>query len=297
MRLDCVVVGAGPAGLTAAIYLARFRRDFVVIDSGESRCARIPVSHNHPGFPGGVPGKRLLKRMRRQAEHYGATIRDGRVEAVVPERGGFRVRLAGETLHARKVILACGVTDNEPPIPGVDAAVAQGLMRICPICDGYEVIGQSVGVIVKDIHGVREAIFLTTYSDDVTLIHLGEALPPAERAALKKAGVELVATTIDRLVLDHRRLVAVCYGGGEPRRFDAVYSALGITPRNDLAEGAGAKLDASGRLFVTDHQMTSVEGLYAAGDLVRGLNQISTAQGEGAIAATDIHNGLRRGTV
>ena len=294
--LDCVVVGAGPAGLTAAIYLARFRRDFVVFDTGESRAGWIPVSHNHPGFPKGVRGVTLLARMRRQAERYGARIEAGRVTAVTPAGKGFRVEIEdGPALRARNVLLACGVADHEPPLPGVKDAVRKGLIRICPICDGYEVIGQSVAVLGADALGVREAQFLTTYAERVTLIHTGlpKALPAKARRELAAARIELIETPIGRVVLDRRRIEALCFGPGEPRRFDALYSALGVSPRSELAQAAGARLDETGRLIVGDHQQTTLEGLYAAGDLVRGLNQISTAAGEAAIAATHIHNRLR----
>jgi thioredoxin reductase (NADPH) len=295
--LDCVVVGAGPAGLTAAIYLARFRRDFLVVDSGASRAAWIPRSHNHPGFPDGVRGKTLLARMRRQAERYGARIEAGRVEDLEPFREGFRLTGSLGELSARKVILATGVLDNEPPVPGLDEAVAKGLVRICPICDGYEVSGQKVGVIGCDVHGGREARFLKTWSEDVTLVHVGQpaALPDDERARLAEAGVEVLEAAIDGVTIERRRISAICFHG-EARRFDSVYSALGVSPRVQLAIKAGAALDeATGRLVVGEHQETSVPGLYAAGDVVRGLNQISVAEGEGAIAATDVHNGLREG--
>src|SRR4051794_3411317 len=117
-RYGCVVVGAGPAGLTAAIYLARFRRDLLVIDSGASRAARIPRSRNHPGFPRGVRGATLLSRMRRQAETYGARIEPGQVDGLETDAEGFRLTTAEGPVLARKVILATGVVDNEPPIPG-----------------------------------------------------------------------------------------------------------------------------------------------------------------------------------
>jgi thioredoxin reductase (NADPH) len=293
---DCVVIGAGPAGLTAAIYLARFRRDVLVIDGGASRAAWIPKSRNYPGFPDGVRGKTLLARMRRQAELYGAQIEAGYVDELNNLRGGFRLETAEGAVRAAKVILATGVIDNEPDVPGVEAAVLSGLIRVCPICDGYEVIGKTVGVIGADDHGAREARFLTTYSDDVWLIHTGPrgALSRTERQRLKAAGVGVIETPIERVVLDRRRIAALCFGPGEPRRFDVLYAGLGITPRVRLAVDAGAALDADGRLVVTAHQETSVPGLYAAGDVVRGLNQISTAEGEGAIAATDVHNCLRR---
>jgi thioredoxin reductase (NADPH) len=292
--LDCVVVGAGPAGLTAAIYLARFRRSFRVIDGGGSRAAWIPRSHNHPAFPGGVSGKVLLARIRRQAEDYGADIRAGHVEALRADAEGFTLSTDDGALRARKVILASGVIDNEPDLPGVEDAIRCGLLRVCPICDGYEVIGQRVAVIGDGEHGAREARFLTAYSDDVTLIHVGgrAGLSRAERQRLRAAGVQVIETPIERVMLDRRRISALCLGPGEPAAFDAVYAGLGITPRAKLAIDAGAKLDRSGRLVVGAHQQTSVAGLYAAGDVVRGLNQISVAEGEGAIAATDVHNRL-----
>jgi len=291
---DCVVVGAGPAGLTAAIYLGRFRRDVLVLDGGASRAAWIPLSHNHPGFPNGVRGKTLLGRMRRQAARYGARIESARVEDLHADGDGFRLVTERRTVAARRVVLATGVVDVEPEIPGVEAAITRGLIRVCPICDGYEIIGQRVGVLGRDAHAAREAIFLTTYTPHVTLIHGGppEALAEAERAALARAGVDLIEAPIESVALDRKRIAAVCFGPDRAVAFDCVYAALGVIPRNDLAVKAGAKLDAGGRLFVTDHQETSAPGLYAAGDVVRGLNQISTAEGEGAIAATHIHNAL-----
>jgi thioredoxin reductase (NADPH) len=294
--LDCLVVGAGPAGLTAAIYLARFRREFRVIESGASRAAWIPRSHNHPGFPGGVRGKTLLARMRRQAETYGARIDAGRVEDLRREEGLFVAGSSLGEIRARTVILATGVLDNEPNLPDLDSAVAKGLVRICPICDGYEVTDQRVGVLSHDAHGAAEARFLTTYTRDIALIHVGapDALPDEERRRLAADGIELIETPIESVRFEKRRITALCFDG-RARAFDSIYSALGVTPRIQLAVKAGAELDESGRLVVGDHQETSVPGLYAAGDVVRGLNQISTAEGEAATAATDIHNRLRMG--
>lgn len=293
--LDAVVVGAGPAGLTAAIYLGRFKRNFLVLDSGESRASWIPVSHNHPGFPDGVNGDELLRRMRVQAEKYGARIRPGRAQALKVEDGLFRLAVDGEALAARSVLLACGVEDIEPRLPDVEGCVRRTLIRLCPICDGYEVQGQSVGVIGEGDHAAAEAIFLTTYSDQVALIQIGDPakLSPEMRQRLERFGVEVIETSCDRVVLEQEKIQALCFEGGEPRRFDVLYSAMGVRPRTELALQAGAKVDETGRLLVGDHQETSVAGLYAAGDLVRGLNQISTAEGEAAIAATDIHNRLR----
>ena len=293
-ELDCVIVGAGPAGLTAAIYLARFRRRFRVIESGESRAGWIPRTRNHPGFPGGIGGRALLGRMRRQAEAYDAEVVRGCVESLQRVGGLFRLTTSDGELTARAVILATGVQDNAPPIPGLEDGVARGLVRICPICDGYEVTGQTVGVIGRDDHCAREAVFLQTWAKTVSFIHVGEGpLPAATGRMLTSAGVEIIESAMRSVRIERRRIVAFDFEASVTRSFDAVYSALGVTPRVKLARDAGAKLDDGGRLIVSDHQETSVPGLYAAGDVVRGLNQISTACGEAAIAATAVHNSLR----
>jgi thioredoxin reductase (NADPH) len=150
-------------------------------------------------------------------------------------------------------------------------------------------------VIGRDAHAAREAQFMTTWTDRVSLIWTDPEHPPgdAERRRLAAGGVEILEAPIERVVLDAEKISALCFAAETTRGFDAVYSALGVTPHTRLAVRAGARLDEGGRLVVSEHQETSVEGLYAAGDVVRGLNQISTAEGEGAIAATAIHNRLR----
>jgi thioredoxin reductase (NADPH) len=290
-RLDAIVVGAGPAGLTAALYMARFRREVLVIDGGDSRAAWIPTTHNHPGFPDGVTGLALLDLQRRHALRYGARIRSGHVEALSAIDEGFELLVGGETLRAATVLLACGVEDHAPPLPGVDEAVRRTLLRICPICDGFEVSGQRVGVIGDDTLGAREALFLRTYTDTLTLIHIGppDALPTDQRDQLARADVAVVEAPIESVELQPEGLRALCLSGTGRLEFDALYSALGVTPRTGLALAAGARHDDEGRLVVDAHQQTSIPGLYAAGDMVRGLNQITTAQGEAAA----MHNRLR----
>jgi thioredoxin reductase (NADPH) len=144
---DCVVIGAGPAGLTAAIYLARFRRRLLVVDAAESRAEWIPRSHNHTGFPDGVSGVELLRRMRLQAERYGARIQRGSIEALIREGDGFMARGSGLEISAGTILIATGVVDTPPAIPDARNAVRRGLLRFCPICDGYEVIDKRLAVI------------------------------------------------------------------------------------------------------------------------------------------------------
>lgn len=293
--LDSVVVGAGPGGLTAAIYLGRFHRPTLVIDAGDPRAGWIPTSHNHPGFPDGINGGELLGLMQGQARLYGAEIRSGAVTRLHhdEEAGVFTLTATEGEFLARNVILATGVQDVQPDIPGLYAATQRGLIRWCPICDGYEVTDKRVAVIGRDPHGVREVEFLRTYSDRLALVLIdGGALDDENRRALAEAGAELIAC--DAADVSFEADEVVVQAGGRTHRFDSAYPALGMEPRSKLAHDAGARLDEDDRLWVNGHMMTSIPGLYAAGDMVRGLNQISIAQAEGAIAATDIHNRLRK---
>lgn len=295
--LDAVIVGAGPAGLTAAIYLARFHRSFAVLHDGRSRARWIPRTHNHPGFPGGVKGTTLLGRMRRQAESFGAAIREGRVERVT--RGGDGVfTLSGEgiSLRARTVLLATGVHDNRPPLRGIETAMRRAVVRICPICDAYEVTGKRIAVVGDSELAAREGQFLRRYSDAVTVINVAgpEALSAETQQGLAAAGIRLVDAALTEIALRPDGVDLTASGDRPVLAFDTLYAALGCAARNELAEAAGVEVSELGYLVAgQEHQETAVPGLYAAGDVVRGLNQISVAQAEAAIAATAMHNWLR----
>lgn len=290
-QVDVLVIGAGPAGLTAATYLARFRRSVLVADGGKPRASWIPVSHNMPGFPEGIGGADILSRMREQAAEHGAKMENERVQTLLQNGSNFTAVLSKAKVTARAVLLATGVVDHHPPLPGVADAVERSLVRICPICDGYEATGKAVAVIGDGPMGLREAAFLRTYSDRVTLIHVGQA--PVDLAEAERLGVEVLTGPIEAVRLETGQASCVTWGGAE-RAFDHVYSALGTTPAVDLAVRLGARRADDGRLLVDDHQATSVPGLWAAGDVVRGLNQIAVATAEAAVAATAIHNALRR---
>ncbi|MDP3403177.1 MAG: NAD(P)/FAD-dependent oxidoreductase, partial [Brevundimonas sp.] len=237
---EILIIGAGPAGLTAATYLSRFRRRVLVADGGAPRARWIPVSHNMPGFPEGITGDAILNRMTDQAVEYGAVIESGRVETLTRERGLFVARLNGRDVRVRAVLLATGVIDHHPDLPGVERAIERSLVRICPICDGYEATGKAVAVIGEDDRGAREAAFLRTYSDRVTLIHVGPAgnLPHLEE--LKRLGIELIRTSIEDVRLEGDKVMALAWGGTF-RAFDLVYSALGTSPNADLASALGAR--------------------------------------------------------
>ena len=292
---DCLVIGGGPAGMTAAIYLARFHLSVRVVDAGQSRVTWIPRTHNHAGYPGGITGVELLERMREQATEFGIRVEQGLVEHLARTDDGFDARSAdGEPIRARTVLLATGVVNKQPPIsPELHAvAMKRGLIRYCPICDGYEVTDKRVGVIGNRTHGFKEAVFLRTYTRDVTLIAPDQdvELSDDENAKLRELGIEAVGGPCASLRVEDDRIVAPTPRG--ELTFDSIYPALGSVIRSELAMALGADGSSDGCLVVDDHQRTSVPGLYAAGDVVRGLNQISHAMGEGGVAATTLRNDL-----
>lgn len=298
--LDCLVIGGGPAGLTAAIYLARFRRRFQVIDSGASRAAWIPISHNHAGFPDGIHGTTLLERMRAQARKFGAPILAGTVTGLERRADGVFVASIGEDrLTARTVLLATGVVDQEPDLPDLPDVVQRGLIRHCGICDGYEVIGHKVGVIGRGSSGLHEALFLRTYTDDVTLLSVGQKLnlSPDEARTAQAAGIFAVEEPVASITVEGDRIQSVATGPGACHTFDTLYSSLGSMARSGLVRELGTVLDENGCVVTDEHQRSSTDGLLAAGDVVRSLDQISVAMGEAAIATTAIHNRLRGVTI
>jgi thioredoxin reductase (NADPH) len=293
--LDCLIVGGGPAGLTAAIYLARFHLDVLVVDGGKSRAAWIPCTRNVSGFPDGIEGAALLKRMRDQTCKYGAKVESEFVSKLERDEttGLFTASWGSGCGRARTVLLATGVTNRRPPMDEElhDEALARGLVRYCPICDGYEVTDKRIGVIGSDSRGIAEALFLRSYTEDVTLIAPDKALrlKPADNQQLKDAGIECVDGPAHAVAIAEDCITVHTAEGHYT--FDSIYPALGSDTHTQLAEMAGAEL-SSDCMIVDRHMRTTVSGLYAAGDVVIGLDQISHAMGQGGVAATTIRNDL-----
>ena len=295
--LDCLIVGGGPAGLTAAIYLARFHLDILVVDEGKSRAGLIPCTRNHAGFPDGIGGTELLERMRAQAQKYGAKIVSDRVTKLERGEDGLFAAVWGSGhASAKTVLLATGVSNRRPPMEEDlhDEALSRGLIRYCPICDGFEVTDKKVGVIGSDKHGVTEAIFLRGYTPHVTLIAPDKKLKLLKEdwQRLEDAGIEAVDGPAQAVAVSKDCIIVETAEG--TYTFDSVYPALGSDTHTQLAEMLGARLNDQGCIGIDAHQRTSVEGVYAAGDVVIGLDQISHAMGEGGVAATTIRNDLAK---
>ena len=296
---DCAIVGGGPAGLTAAIYLARFRRRVVLFDRGGSRAALIPTSHNHAGFPEGIAGAELLRRMGEQAAMYGADLRIGDVAEVTVTGDDWRLSGEGFELSARTVLFATGVDNRRPEMDETvhRAALDAGKLRYCPVCDGWEAggpdFGARIGVVGAESHGVAEALFLRTFTPHVTLFTLAECeLHEKDRKDLADHGVCWDPRPVTAYDFSDEG-VRLSFAAGDVAQVDTLYPALGSDPNDSLIQALGLRTDSARCVMTDDHQQLGLKGLYAAGDVVAGLDQISVAMGQAAVAAVAIHNDLR----
>jgi thioredoxin reductase (NADPH) len=290
---DVVVVGGGPAGMTAALYLARFRRSVVLMDANQSRLSKIPRSHNYPGFIDGISGSSLLERLRAQLQRYRVQKVAALGERVQQTESGFTLEWSSGKAQGRLLLLATGVTDIAPAMPHVLEALRTGALRYCPVCDAYEMIEKKIGVYANGPAGVQEALYLRHFTSEVTLfMESGAAtLEPDDRQRLADAGIPCVDEPVrsihhfnSRVTVSHGERETVC---------DSIYCALGLDVHASLGEELHAQTDDSGYLVVDAHYKTTVNGLYAVGDVAQGLNQIAVAQGGAAIAASAMHQHLR----
>ena len=296
-QCDALVIGGGPSGLTAAIYLARFHLRTTVVDAGNSRAGTIPRTRNHAGYPGGIVGADLVAAMRTQTIENGAVILPGTVDLLDRNGAGFVAEGAFGRVKARAVILATGVVNRRPAVDDAfhAAALAAGRLRYCPLCDGFEVTDARIGVLGTGEHGVREAIFLRSFTADLTLIAPDGVhdLTPAQLDNLTTAGVRVIDGPAHDFGLAADAITVVTRAG--TLAFASIYPALGSHIHSGLAASLGAATVEAGCITVDGHQRTTVPGLYAAGDVVMGLDQISHAMGEGGVAATTLRNDLAEG--
>jgi thioredoxin reductase len=296
---DCIVVGAGPSGLSAALFLARYHRRVLVFHHNSPR---NQYAHGVHGFLGhdGIPPAELLVRGRREVEQYGGAILEGCVTQA--ERLGdshFRVTVELEqdgvkSFSARRLLLATGLRDLTPDCPGFRAFYGRSVFH-CPDCDGYEVTGKRVAVLSKGRNAVGYALNLLTWTPHLTLLTNGEELPSTEHERLAGYEIPLVNQRIARLEGDaaNGRLERVCLENGQAVECDALFFNLGVQPASQLHEMLNCRLDSeSGLVWIDDEQQTSVPGVYAAGDLTPRSQLAIVAAAEGAMAAIHLHKSL-----
>jgi thioredoxin reductase len=290
---DVIVVGGGPAGLSAALLLGRSRFRVLVVDAGRPRNRMVRAMHGFLGRDGAAPGE-LLRAGRREVARYGVAMLHGEVTAAKRRPGGYAVRLArsGRSshpwLHCRRLLLATGVEDPLPPVPGLAELYGKSVFH-CPFCDGWEVRDRPLAVYGRGGGAARFAIKLTRWSADVTLLTDGPSrLNAAERAALGAAGVVVRTARVAALEAARGRLVRVRFVNGSALPRYALF--FGSRPRQTckLAAELGVRFNSKGTVLTSRKQDTGVPGLYVVGDASRDVQLAVVAAAEGAKAAVAI---------
>ncbi|MEV5987514.1 NAD(P)/FAD-dependent oxidoreductase [Streptomyces sp. NPDC052051] len=278
---DVVVVGAGAAGLSAALLLGRARRKVAMIDAGEPRNA--PAAHMH-GFLSreGLPPAALLDLGRAEIARYGVQFIEGRVDQI---DHGYYVRMAGGVvLKARRVLVATGLRDTLPGIPGVRERWGKDLLH-CPYCHAYEVRDQPLAVLGTHPGAVHQALLLRQWSEDIVFFPHTLGLTEQDREKLEARGVRLAEGEIRQLVVDGDQLrgIELCDGRVVPRAAAFVFPTP--VPHDDLLTHLGCDKDDSGWVTTDRTGRTSVSGVWAVGNVVDPRAQVITAAGTGSSAA------------
>lgn len=290
---DAIIVGGGPAGLSAALWLGRYRRSTLVVDAGEPRNEPAWAVHGFPGIVDPSPLE-LRRRLQQQAQGDGVEMCRGEVVHAEGGKDDFRLRLdGGESLRARRLVLAYGLRDYLPDIEGIDELYGTSVFH-CADCDGPSVADTRIGVIGRDRYGANLALYLRHFSDAVTLLTHGEPLElePDGTAALAGAEIRVVEQRIMRLDGHGGNLTQAEFRDHEPLRLDAIFFHLGSEPRCDLAGQLGCETDRDGYIVTDRGQETSVPGVHAAGDITGQPHLASIAAAEGVRAALTIHRSL-----
>jgi thioredoxin reductase len=285
---DVLVIGGGAAGLSAALVLLRARRTVVVVDAGAPRNA--PAAHVQ-GFLSrdGMPPGDLLAAGRAEVAGYGGALVDDTVVSVEP---GFRVRLANApSLSARRILVATGLRDDLPDVPGVRERWGRDLLH-CPYCHGYEVRDQPLGVLGGSPDAVEHALLVRQWSPDVTLFPHTYALTPEQCEQLTARGIRIVEGTVARLVVDNNQLQGVELVGGTVIPRTAVFVRPRLVPNSDLLTGLGCAVDEHGWVVHDQAGRTTVAGVWVAGNAADPRAQVITAAGEGSAAAIALNADL-----
>ena len=291
---DAIIIGGGPAGLTCAIFLARYRRRVVVLDSGHPRNAATRGIHGFLGHHSITPAE-LLGRGRAEAEESGAEFCEGKATKI--ERVGDVFEVTTETrgvLRARRIVLAYGVRDTLPDIPEIESYYGKTVHH-CPDCDGYESRNQRIGVVGWGTKVVGLALKLLQWSDDVVIFTHGQdrEWDEEEHSKLLAEQIDIKDEKVVALVGNEGRVEAAVLATGERVPVGRLFFTIKVERACTFAEDLGCEItDSTPNVVVDEHRQTTVEGVWAIGDLVEGAQLVVTAAADGAIAAIAINKSL-----
>ena len=293
MRYDCIIVGAGPAGLSAALMLGRCRRRVLVCEAGEPRNARSKGLHNYLTRDGTAPLE-FLRLARKEVEEYPtieflpAEVKDARRTS-----DGFTVVLADRTeLGTRKLLLATGVVDDLPDIDGLRPLYGTSVHH-CPYCDGWEWRDQPIAIFGRGEEGSALALALTVWSDDLVLCTDGpNGLTRAQREQLERVGIKVREDEVVRLEGQRGWLSRIIFAEGEPLPRRAFFLSSAQHQRSDLALRLGCRFTEKGAVNTGSCEATDVPGLYVAGDASKDAQFVIVAAAEGAEAGMAINKAL-----
>jgi len=300
-QYDVVIVGGGPAGVSAGLVLGRCGRRVVVIDAGKPRNYAARAMHNYMSRDGRPP-RDVMDVGWSELAKYGVERRAGRVTEADCRKEGFDVRLeSGEMLASRKLLLATGVRDELPTVKHFAAFYGLGVHH-CPYCDGYEYRGKVIAAYGLGRPGVGLALNLLTWSDKITVCTDGRRLTSKDRRELSHFGIALRDDAIDCLEAERGEptpgaeepLRRVVFRSGPPLEVAALFFNTGQTQRSDLPLRLGCAMNRAGGVAHDARQRTSVAGLYLAGDASKDVQFVIVAAAEGAKAGVAINTDLQK---
>ena len=293
-KYDVIIVGAGPAGLSAALMLGRCRRSVVVFDNGKPRNARSRALHGYLTRDGIAPADFLRLARDELVKYPSVRLRDQEVAAAECRPGdGFVVTLeSGETIAARKLLLATGVVDNLPEIPGFREFHGRSVFH-CPYCDGWELCDQPLAIYGRGARGVGLSLELTAWSRDLVLCTDGPAeIEPDDRARLARNGIAVREERVSALEGADGVLSRVVFDNAPPLERRALFFTTGQYQRSDLLERLGCEFNEKGTVPTGKYETTHLPGLFVAGDASRAVQWVVVAASEGAEAAFAINTDL-----
>ncbi len=295
MRYDAIIIGGSFAGLSAAMYIARARRSVCIIDTGSPRNRFAAHSHGFFAQDGSAPGAMLATARAQVAAYPTATFIEGEALSAAREPDGFSVKLTtGEMLESSRLVLAFGISDELPAIPGLAERWGTSVLH-CPYCHGFEFSGQRLGVLHVSPRSIHQAMLIAEWGP--TTLYLNGAPEPdaASLAQLQQRGVALEPAPVRALHGEGAQLSAIELIDGRTSGVDALYLGPRTRLNSEIAQQLGCALDEGtfGSIIRTDgDKLTTISGVYAAGDITRSVHNVTWASADGVTAGMAVHRSL-----